>query len=144
MHNANHYEIDNLETDHRFGTNGSPVRSCLVIPLIYRNELLGVLNVESPRHAAYDDNSQEMIGTLCGTLAAIIANTRLIERQRLLFDVTSKIRRSVSMQNILETTVTELSSSFRRAEGPDLGWFAICPTLSYQQSTYGNQTPTSG
>ncbi len=76
---------------------------------MYRNELLGVLQVESPSESAYNENDQEMLGTLCGTLAAIIANTRLIERQRLLFEVTSKIRRSISVQNILETTVTELS-----------------------------------
>ncbi|MGC8856046.1 MAG: hypothetical protein ACP5QU_04530, partial [Anaerolineae bacterium] len=48
--------------------------------------------------------------------AAIIANARLLEqiraqaeRERLLFEVTSKIRRSTDMQTILATTASELS-----------------------------------
>ncbi len=101
--------IDDFQNDPRFPSNDVEIRSSLALPLMYRNELLGVLQVESPHELAYNENDQEMLGTLCGTLAAIIANTRLIERQRLLFEVTSKIRRSISVQNILETTVTELS-----------------------------------
>jgi GAF domain-containing protein len=101
--------IDDFHADTRFPFNGTDTRSSLALPLMYRKELLGVLQVESPLESAYNENDQEMLGTLCGTLAAIIANTRLIERQRLLFEVTSKIRRSISVQNILETTVTELS-----------------------------------
>ncbi len=103
--------IDDFQNEAQFSTQEPEIRSSLALPLMYRNELLGVLQVESPLESAYNENDQEMLGTLCGTLAAIIANTRLIERQRLLFEVTSKIRRSISVQKILETTVTELSQA---------------------------------
>jgi two-component system chemotaxis response regulator CheB len=46
----------------------------LAVPLVYRNELLGVLNVESEQLNAYSENDEEMLGTLGGSLAAIIAN----------------------------------------------------------------------
>jgi len=74
-----------------------------------------VLNVESEQRAAYSEGDEEMLGTLGGSLAAVIANARLLEqirtqaeRERQLFEVTSKIRRSTDIQTILETTGNEL------------------------------------
>ncbi len=99
-------------------------RSELAVPLVYRGELLGVLNVESERVGAYSENDEEMLGTLGGSLAAIIANARLLEqirrqvdRERLLYEVTSRIRRSTDTRTILETTASELSKALgaRRA-----------------------------
>jgi GAF domain-containing protein len=94
----------------------SNTRSELAIPLIYRNELLGVLNVESELLDAYTENDEEMLGTLGGSLAAIIANARLLEqirlqaeRERVIYEVTSKIRRSTDIQSILMTTANELT-----------------------------------
>jgi sigma-B regulation protein RsbU (phosphoserine phosphatase) len=86
---------------------------------------LGVLNVESEQVAAYTENDEEMLGTLAGSLAAIIANARLLEqirrqaeRERTLYEVTSKIRRSTDIQTILATTASELTRAVgaRRAQ----------------------------
>jgi GAF domain-containing protein len=59
-----------------------------------------------------------MLGTLAGSLAAVIANARLLdqirrqaERERTLYDVTSKIRRSTDIQTILATTASELTKA---------------------------------
>jgi GAF domain-containing protein/HAMP domain-containing protein len=108
--------IDDVRNDPRYIEVSPNTRSELAIPLIYRNEVLGVLNVESEQVAAYTESDEEMLGTLGGSLAAIIANARLLEqiraqaeRERLLFEVTSKIRRSTDMQTILATTASELS-----------------------------------
>jgi hypothetical protein len=66
-----------------------------------------------------------MLGTLAGSLAAIVAHSRLleqfrtqVERERLLYEVTSKIRRSTNMQTILATAASELVkvTGARRAE----------------------------
>ena len=101
--------------DPRYIQLSANTRSELAIPLIYRNELLGVLNVESEQVNAYSDNDEEMLGTLGGSLAAVIANARLLEqirgqaeRERLLFEISSKIRRSTDMDTILSTTASEL------------------------------------
>jgi GAF domain-containing protein len=96
---------------------GSPnTRSEMAIPLLYRSELLGVLNVESEQLAAYAENDEELLGTLGGSLAAIIANARLLEqiraqaeRERILFEISDKIRRTTDMQTILATTASELT-----------------------------------
>ncbi len=117
--------IDDVTQDPRYIQVGSNVRSELAIPLIYRGELLGILNVESDRVGAYTENDEELLGTLGGTLAAIISNARLldqirrqVDRERLLYEVTSKIRRSTDIQTIMSTTTSELSKVLgaRRAE----------------------------
>ena len=108
--------VDDVTNDPRYISVSANTRSELALPLLYRNELLGVLNVESEQVAAYSENDEEMLGTLAGSLAAIMANARLLdqirrqaERERLLYEITSKIRRSTDIQSILTTTASELS-----------------------------------
>lgn len=108
--------IHNVLQDARY-IQGSPnTRSEMAIPLMYRSELLGVLNVESEQFSAYAENDEELLGTLGGSLAAIIANARLLEqiraraeRERILFDISDKIRRTTDMETILATTASELT-----------------------------------
>ncbi len=108
--------INNVLQDARY-IEGSPnTRSEMAIPLLYRSELLGVLNVESEQFSAYAENDEELLGTLGGSLAAIIANARLLEqirsqadRERILFEIADKIRRTTDMETILSTTVSELT-----------------------------------
>lgn len=108
--------INDITKDARYIQVSANTRSEMALPLIFRSDILGVLNVESEQVAAYTDNDEEMLGTLAGSLAAIIANTRLVEqirkraeRERQLYEISSKIRRSTDVQTILSTTVNELS-----------------------------------
>jgi sigma-B regulation protein RsbU (phosphoserine phosphatase) len=108
--------INNVAEDSRYIQISLNTRSELAVPLIYRNELLGVINVESEQLDAYTENDEEMLGTLGGSLAAIIANARLLEqirlqaeRERIVYEVTGKIRRSTDVQSILTTTASEIT-----------------------------------
>lgn len=108
--------VNNVENDPRYIQGSANTRSEMAIPLIYRSELLGVLNVESEQMNAYTESDEELLGTLGGSLAAIIANARLLEQirsraeqERVLFEITDKIRRTTDMQTILTTTVSELT-----------------------------------
>jgi GAF domain-containing protein/HAMP domain-containing protein len=110
--------VDNVAEDPRYIEVSSNTRSSMALPLIYRNEVLGVLNVESEQPNAYNEHDEELLGTLGGSLAAIMANARLLEqirrqaeRERMLFDVTTKIRRSTDIPTILATTADELSKA---------------------------------
>jgi len=80
--------------------------------------VLGILNVESPRVAAYSENDEEMLGTLAGSLAAIIAHSRLleqfrtqVERERMLYEIINKIRRTSSAEKILSITADEIGKA---------------------------------
>ncbi len=104
--------------DSRYIAVNPKVRSELAIPLIYRNEVLGILNVESPRLNAYTESDEEMLGTLAGSLAAIIAHSKLLEqfrqqaeRERLLYEITNKIRRTTNPDKILSITADELGKT---------------------------------
>ncbi|HKJ39030.1 MAG TPA: GAF domain-containing protein [Anaerolineales bacterium] len=108
--------INNVKEDTRYVEGSINTRSELAIPMIYRSEVLGVLNVESEQLNAYTETDEELLGTLSGSLAAIIANARLLEqiraqaeRERVLFEITDKIRRTTDLQTILTTTVSELA-----------------------------------
>lgn len=108
--------VNNVLQDTRYIEGSSNTRSEMAIPLLYRSELLGVLNVESELPSAYAENDEELLGTLGGSLAAIIANARLLEqiraqadRERILFEITDKIRRTTDMETILATTASELT-----------------------------------
>lgn len=107
--------VNDITQDARYIMVSSNTRSELALPLIFRNDILGVLNVESEQIGAYNENDEEMLGTLAGSLAAIIANARLVdqirkqaERERLLNEISSKIRRSTDLHTILNTTIQEL------------------------------------
>ncbi|MEP6894412.1 MAG: GAF domain-containing protein [Chloroflexota bacterium] len=108
--------VNNIQEDTRYIAGSANIRSEMAVPLVYRSELLGVLNVESEQLAAYTETDEELLGTLGGSLAAIIANARLLEqiraqaeRERVLYEITDKIRRTTDMQTILITTVSELT-----------------------------------
>jgi GAF domain-containing protein len=110
--------IGDVTKDSRYISVNPKVRSELAIPLVYRNEVLGIVNVESGRLSAYNENDEEMLGTLAGSLAAIIAHSRLldqyrqqVERERLLSEITNKIRRTTNPALILSITADEISKA---------------------------------
>ena len=116
--------VNDVTKDSRYISINNRIRSEMAIPLIYRNDVLGVLNVESTQPDAYSENDEEMLGTLGGSLAAIIAHSRLLEQFRqqvefdhLLYEITNKIRRTSNINSILETTANELNKTLgaRRA-----------------------------
>jgi GAF domain-containing protein len=91
-------------------------RSALSVPVLFSEDLLGVLCLESDHLERFDENDQEIIGSLGDSLGAILTNARLVdqirqqvERQRMLYEITSKIRRSVDIETILRTSVNEIS-----------------------------------
>lgn len=107
--------VDNTLADPRYINADRDVRSELAIPILFNEQLLGVLNLESMQPAGFDENDLEILGALGNNLGAVITNIRLIEqirrqvvRERQLFDVTSKIRHSVDLETILETSTREI------------------------------------
>ncbi len=107
--------INDVRSDSRYVSLDPAVRSEVAVPIIYGDELMGVLNLESSEVAAFDETDMEILTTLGRNLGAVLANVRLVsqvrlqvERQRQLFEATSKIRRSVDMEAILQTSATEI------------------------------------
>ena len=135
--------INNVHEDTRYIEGSANTKSELAVPLIYRSEILGVLNVESEQLNAYTETDEELLGTLGGSLAAIIANARLLEqiraqaeRERVLFEITDKIRRTTDLQTILTTTVSELT----RVTGASRVRIKVGSSTKSRQTRTGNET----
>ena len=93
-------------------------RSFLAVPIVYANRLLGVIDLENSEPGIFDENDQEIVTTLASNLAALIANIELVdqirlqvERQRQLYEITSKIRRSTDVETIMRTSLSEICTA---------------------------------
>jgi len=107
--------IPDIRLDERCLPTHASTHSILAVPLLYRDSLSGVLSLESDQLYAFNEIDQELVSTLGTTLAAIIANSQLLEkvqqqvdRQRKLYEITSQIRRSTDMEMILKASAVEL------------------------------------
>lgn len=144
--------IGDTTKDSRYISINPKVRSELAIPLIYRNEVLGILNVESSKLNAYNENDEEMLGTMAGSLAAIIAHSRLleqyrhqVERERLLYEITNKIRRTNSPNKILSITAEELSKALNTHRTQiEISLQALQPAETSRADSPGRSTGMAG
>ncbi len=73
--------VNDVEADSRYlkCETGLPVKSELVVPLIAKDRLLGVLDVESLEADAFTEGHELMLTILASTLAIAIENARLYE-----------------------------------------------------------------
>lgn len=94
-------------------------RTGLAIPITLRGQTIGVLGVESPGdERRWTDEDAALIQAVGDQLAQTLETARLFadtqrraERERLIGEITSKIRASTDMRDILETTATELGQA---------------------------------
>jgi GAF domain-containing protein/HAMP domain-containing protein len=84
-------------------------------PIMYQNNFLGVIYTKTNNPEIMDINYQDFFRALISSLGTIISNSDLIqririqvERQKQIYDVTTKIRRSVDFQTILQTSASEI------------------------------------
>jgi PAS domain S-box-containing protein len=115
---ANPVMVADAQTNPAYQPQNFETNSILAVPVKFADELLGVINIESTTLAKFDENDQEFVATLAANMGAIITNIRLLEqvrdqvqRQQRLFEITSKIRRSVDMDTIMQTTINEIGST---------------------------------
>jgi transcriptional regulator with GAF, ATPase, and Fis domain len=104
---------------------GAGARSWLGVPLMLGGQPVGALVVQdSQKEMRFNPDDQRLLTTLAAQVAISIRNASLLEntrrqaeRERQLFEITSKIRHSTDVQSVLKTTVRELSTALgaRRA-----------------------------
>lgn len=105
---------------------GAPAKSWLGVPLLVSGDVIGAIIVQDLEHEGrFDEDDKRLLMTLASQVAVAIRNARLLEgtyrqgaRQRLLYDITNKIRSSPNLDTILQTTARELSLALgaRRAD----------------------------
>jgi sigma-B regulation protein RsbU (phosphoserine phosphatase) len=74
--------IPDVEADARYIPFVEGVRAELAIPLIHRDRLVGVLNIEGPDAGAFTEQARAALGVLAGHLAVAIENANLYREAR--------------------------------------------------------------
>ena len=90
-------------------------QSELTIPLIYNDEVLGVLDVQSDKLGAFNYDDQVMMETLAANIAVALRNANLYHSERWRRQVADSLRRisgvlitDVDLNTIFESILTEL------------------------------------
>ena len=69
-----------VRKDSRYVEANPEVRSELAVPLVYKGEVIGVLDLEHTRVNYYNEDHQRTLSTLASQIAISIANARLYQR----------------------------------------------------------------
>jgi transcriptional regulator with GAF, ATPase, and Fis domain len=118
---------------------GAPAKSWLGVPLLIGGEAIGAIIIQDLEiEFRFDEDDLRLMSTLALQIAAGLKNVRMLEstsrlaeRERLLHEISRKIRSSSDMQTILKTTAQELGkyTGARRAH-IELGSGDIQPSPS--------------
>ena len=93
-----------------------PPLSWMGAPLMAGESLLGLITVQDPRQEGrFTEDDTALLATLASQVATAIQNDRLLEetqrtarRERLIHEITSKMRRAPDIRTILDTTAREI------------------------------------
>lgn len=110
--------VDETSRDAHYIALDEGVRSELAIPILFGDRFMGVLNLESTRRNAFDENDVEIMSALGNNLGGVLATQFLVNqarqqvaREQRLYEITNKIRHSVDLDTILETSVKEIGQT---------------------------------
>ncbi len=107
-------------------TVGAIAKSWLGVPLKYGGDTFGVIIAQDIfRENRFSDEDLRLLSTIASQVALVIRNVRLLETskiqartERILNQISGKIRHAIDMESILQTTVDELAYALnaRRAK----------------------------
>ena len=86
--------VPDVRRDTRYIAYSPDVRSELTVPLLYKNRVIGVIDLEHTRVNYYNDDHQRTLTTLAGQIAIAISNARLYER---IFEEEQRLERDLEM-----------------------------------------------
>jgi GAF domain-containing protein len=106
-------------------TGDKPAMSWLGVPLLVGREIIGVIVVQDlEEEYRFDDHDLRLLTTLSGQIASTIHNARLLtqtqeaaERDRLLYEIINKIRRTNDINTVMQITTEELSKTLNARRG---------------------------
>ena len=72
--------VASTAADSRYLMIDPDIQSELCVPLIHRDELLGVMDIQSPHFSAFSEDDVQLLGTVASSLSAIMSSTVLFEQ----------------------------------------------------------------
>ncbi|GAB4460139.1 MAG: hypothetical protein Kow0070_15970 [Anaerolineales bacterium] len=89
--------LGNITEEPAFIEIAKGIRSELCVPIRVNKKIIGVFNVESKRPNAFDEEDEQFLETVAGTLGTALENARLYETER---------RRRVEAESLREATAS--------------------------------------
>jgi phosphoserine phosphatase RsbU/P len=107
--------VDDVSADPRYIAVVDDVRSELVIPLLLKDQCIGVFDLESPELAAFTPRHADMLRILASQAAVAIENARLYERVR---DAELRLEQEIEFARRVQMALlpTELPRRFQGIE----------------------------
>ena len=108
--------VPDVSKDERYLSVSDAVRSELCVPMIARNRVIGVIDVQSAKLAAFKEDERTMLRLIGGRVASAIDNAQLYrkaERQYRTIKTLSKISHEFSSILELEELLGKVASSVR-------------------------------
>jgi hypothetical protein len=108
-----------VPSDQGDGSGRAQQGAGLAVPIVLRGQTIGVLGIEDPDASQrWSGDQVDLLEAVGQQLALALENARLFEetqrraeRERLVTDITARIRSSTDMLGVLETTATELGKA---------------------------------
>ncbi len=115
--------VPNVHLDPRYISCGDSVevRSELVVPLIFKDQLIGVIDLESTEYNAFLEEHEQMLAALASYISVALENARLYEKVR-----RDELRLERDLDTAREIQKGLLPAAPPRLPGLDLG-FAYAP-----------------
>jgi DNA-binding NtrC family response regulator/putative methionine-R-sulfoxide reductase with GAF domain len=104
--------------------------SQIAIPLLIRDDLIGVFSIESPVSRSFGEHERDLVSIVANQIASAINNARLYEQRRLAAEALQEANaslearvaeRTAALERELRVAQTLLSEARSRVEGPLLG-----------------------
>ncbi len=108
--------VDDVRGDPRYLNALDAVRSELAVPMISRQKLVGVIDLQSTRERAFSDNDRTMIRLIASRVAASIENARLyrrLDRQNRTLQTLAQLSQRFSLILDLDELLSKIAESVR-------------------------------
>lgn len=98
-------------------------KSWLGVPMMVGDQLVGLIVAQDRnRPGRFNDDDVALLSTIAGQMATALQNARLLEqvqrtarRERLIHEISSKVRQSPDIESVLETTAREVGRALNAA-----------------------------
>jgi len=112
FHTAKSVVIANALTDERFNVTSEAIRSFMTIPIQGSKGILGVIDVASPRLAAFAEQDVELLSTLASQLATAIANFRRRASLSRIYEFGQHLSVAATTEQAVSSTLEFMASQF--------------------------------
>jgi PAS domain S-box-containing protein len=122
----------------------------LAVPIVLRGQTIGVLGLEDPQGTRrWSDEDQAIVEAVSRQLALALENSRLLEetqsraaRERVVQEITDRMRRASDMDGLLQTTVREMAAALGTSDA--FVQLSVPSELTVDHGKNGVKTPAEG